>query len=371
MAKASSAQGVWSGKAGSKVYAPNKGDRKNPQIIREYQGNVYNPKTKGQTDQRGKLALTAQLNSMVTPALLVPFGGRGRYNRSKFTSNNMLMAEIYNDEVALSFENMKWSASRNIPFQADASLSASVANGLSGVIDLSGAKKGDGVRVIALVAFKTAGSGMGFDSVSYGDFVKTTDSDRLTVQIPLSISQVAQQSQVAVACWMVPFTLDEGAQSVRYGNLAAAIESAGDNVQGIAAEITRMASEGTAVTWGGTILVSDDMQVSQNPTPVPPEPVGAPVSVSWVLGDTAAQVLSDPSALTVAFNDEKADAMTPTDVPSGAVTIDVDNPDSTIANLNVKNAATGVTLGSLSGVGDSIEVNITEDMVIVIDFTLE
>lgn len=274
MAKASSAQGVWSGKAGSKVYAPNKGDRKNPQIIREYQGNVYNPKTKGQTDQRGKLALVAQLNSMVTPALLVPFGGRGRYNRSKFTSNNMLMAEIFNDEVALSFENMKWSASRNIPFQADASLSASVANGLSGVIDLSGAKKGDGVRVIALVAFKTAGSGMGFDSVSYGDFVKTTDSDRLTVQVPLSISQVAQQSQVAVACWMVPFTLDESAQSVRYGNLAAAIESAGDNVQGIAAEITRLASEGTAVTWGGTVLVSDDMQVSQNPSPVPPEPAG-------------------------------------------------------------------------------------------------
>lgn len=274
MAKASSAQGVWSGKAGSKVYAPNKGDRKNPQIIREYQGNVYNPKTKGQTDQRGKLALTAQLNSMVPPALLVPFGGRGRYNRSRFTSNNMLMAEIYNDEVALSFENMRWSASRNIPFQADASLSASVDNGLSGVIDLTGAKKGDGVRVIALVAFKTAGSSMGFDSVSYGDFVKTTDSDRLTVQVPLSISQVAQQSQVAIACWMVPFTLDEGAQSVRYGNLAAAIESAGDNVQGIAAEITRMASEGTAVTWGGTILVTDDMPVSQNPSPVPPEPAG-------------------------------------------------------------------------------------------------
>lgn len=274
MAKASSAQGVWSGKAGSKVYAPNKGDRKNPQIIREYQGNVYNPKSKGQTDQRGKLALTARLNSLVTPALLVPFGGRGRYNRSKFTSNNLLMAEIYNDEVALSFENMKWSASRNIPFQADASLSASVSNGLSGVIDLSGAKKGDGVRVIALVAFKTAGSDMGFDSVSYGDFVKTTDSNRLTVQVPLSISQVAQQSQVAVACWMVPFTLDESAQSVRYGNLTAAIESAGDNVQGIAAEIIRMASQGTAVTWGGTILVSDDMQVSQNPSPVPPEPAG-------------------------------------------------------------------------------------------------
>lgn len=272
MAKASSAQGVWSGKAGSKVYAPNKGDRKNPQIIREYQGNVYNPKTKGQTDQRGKLALTAQLNSMVTPALLVPFGGRGRYNRSKFTSNNMLMAEIFNDEVALSFENMKWSASRNIPFQADASLSASVSNGLSGVIDLSGAKKGDGVRVIALVAFKTANSAMGFDSVSYGDFVKTTDSNRLTVQVPLSISQVALQSQVAVACWLVPFVLDEGAQSVRYGNLAAAIEGEGDHVQGVAAEIIRMASQGTAVTWGGTIMVDDDMAVQQNPSPVPPEP---------------------------------------------------------------------------------------------------
>ena len=283
MAKASSAQGVWSGKAGSKVYAPNKGDRKNPQIIREYQGNVYNPKTKGQTDQRGKLALTAQLNSMVPPALLVPFGGRGRYNRSKFTSNNMLMAEIFNDEVALSFENMRWSASRNIPFQADASLSASVSNGLSGVIDLSGAKIGDGVRVIALVAFKTAGSGMGFDSVSYGDFVKTTDSNRLTVQVPISISQVAQQSQVAIACWMVPFTLDEGAQSVRYGNLAAAIENAGDNVQGIAAEIIRMASEGTAVTWGGTILVDDDMTVSQNPSPVPPEPAPPAGTTSHVV----------------------------------------------------------------------------------------
>lgn len=279
MAKASSAQGVWSGKAGSKVYAPNKGDRKNPQIIREYQGNVYNPKTKGQTDQRGKLALTAQLNSMVPPALLVPFGGRGRYNRSKFTSNNLLMAEIFNDEVALSFENMKWSASRNIPFQTNASLSASVSSGLSGVIDLSGAKKGDGVRVIALVAFKTANSAMGFDSVSYGDFVKTTDSNRLIVQVPLSISQVALQSQVAVACWMVPFVLDENAQSVRYGNLAAAIEGEGDHVQGVAAEIIRMASQGTAVTWGGTIMIDDDMAVQQNPSPVPPEP-GLPTTLT-------------------------------------------------------------------------------------------
>lgn len=339
MAKASSAQGVWSGKAGSKVYAPNKGDRKNPQIIREYQGNVYNPKTKGQTDQRGKLALTAQLNSMVTPALLVPFGGRGRYNRSKFTSNNMLMAEIFNDEVALSFENMKWSASRNIPFQADASLSASVSNGLSGVIDLSGAKKGDGVRVIALVAFKTAGSGMGFDSVSYGDFVKTTDSDRLTVQVPLSISQVAQQSQVAVACWMVPFTLDESAQSVRYGNLSAAIESAGDNVQGIAAEIIRMASQGTAVTWGGTVLVSDDMPVSQNPSPVPPEP-GTPTTL------TLKCVPAGSGTFTVDGIEVAED--TPVDVePGKAVTIEV-TPKEGFAfdrwNDNVREATREVTI---------------------------
>lgn len=279
MGKSVNGIGVVSGKVGPWVYAPNKGDSKYPQIERAYQPNVYNPKTKGQTDQRGKLALVAQLNSMVPPALLVPFGGRGRYNRSKFTSNNLLMAEIFNDEVALSFENMKWSKSRNIPFQANASLSASVSNGLSGVIDLTGAKKGDGVRVIALVAFKTANSAMGFDSVSYGDFVKTTDSNRLTVQVPLSISQVALQSQVAVACWLVPFVLDENAQSVRYGNLAAAIEGEGDHVQGVAAEIIRMASQGTAVIWGGTIMVDDDMAVQQNPSPVPPEP-GVPLTLT-------------------------------------------------------------------------------------------
>lgn len=339
MAKASSAQGVWSGKAGSKVYAPNKGDRKNPQIIREYQGNVYNPKTKGQTDQRGKLALTAQLNSMVTPALLVPFGGRGRYNRSKFTSNNMLMAEIFNDEVALSFENMKWSASRNIPFQADASLSASVSNGLSGVIDLSGAKKGDGVRVIALVAFKTANSAMGFDSVSYGDFVKTTDSDRLTVQVPLSISQVALQSQVAVACWMVPFTLDEGAQSVRYGNLAAAIEGDGDHVQGVAAEIIRMASQGTAVTWGGTIMVDDDMAVQQNPSPVPPEP-GNPTTLTLKCIPAGAGTFT-VDGMEVAEN-------TPVDVePYKAVTVEVTAKEGFVFDRwsdNVREATREVTL---------------------------
>lgn len=354
MAKASSAQGVWSGKAGSKVYAPNKGDRKNPQIIREYQGNVYNPKTKGQTDQRGKLALTAQLNSMVTPALLVPFGGRGRYNRSKFTSNNMLMAEIYNDEVALSFENMKWSASRNIPFQADASLSASVANGLSGVIDLSGAKKGDGVRVIALVAFKTAGSGMGFDSVSYGDFVKTTDSDRLTVQLPLSISQVAQQSQVAVACWMVPFTLDESAQSVRYGNLAAAIESAGDNVQGIAAEITRMASEGTAVTWGGTILVSDDMQVSQNPSPVPPQPAGSPVFLSFSeVPDGGIEILT--------VNDEEAKLDDVVEVDKGSTVHITVTPADGFSFDHAEDANTGFVISSQ----DDFEITANSDLQIV------
>lgn len=339
MGKSVNGIGVISGKVGPWVYVPNKGDRKYPQIERAYQPNVYNPKTKGQTDQRGKLALVAQLNSMVPPALLVPFGGRGRYNRSKFTSNNLLMAEIFNDEVALSFENMKWSSSRNIPFQANATLSASVSNGLSGVIDLTGAKRGDGVRVIALVAFKTAGSGMGFDSVSYGDFVKTTDSNRLTVQIPLSISQVALQSQVAVACWLVPFVLDEGAQSVRYGNLAAAIEGEGDHVQGVAAEIIRMASQGTAVTWGGTIMVDDDMAVQQNPSPVPPEP-GLPTTLTLKCIPAGAGTFT-VDGMEVAEN-------TPVEVePDKAVTVEVTAKEGFVFDRwsdNVREATREVTL---------------------------
>lgn len=339
MGKSVNGIGVVSGKVGPWVYAPNKGDRKYPQIERAYQPNVYNPKTKGQTDQRGKLALVAQLNSMVEPALLIPFGGRGRYNRSKFTSNNLLMAEIYNDEVALSFENMKWSASKNIPFQANATLSASVSNGLSGVIDLTGAKKGDGVRVIALVAFKTANSAMGFDSVSYGDFVKTTDSNRLTVQVPLSISQVALQSQVAVACWLVPFVLDESAQSVRYGNLAAAIEGEGDHVQGVAAEIIRMASQGTAVTWGGTIMVDDDMAVQQNPSPVPPEP-GAPTTLTLKCVPAGAGTFT-VDGMEVAEN-------TPVEVePDKAVTVEVTAKSGFVFDRwsdNVREATREVTL---------------------------
>lgn len=371
MAKASSAQGVWSGKAGSKVYASNKGDRKNPQIIREYQGNVYNPKSAGQTFQRSKMNVAGQISSLCAPEVLTAFGGRKRYNRSRFNSNLLKVAEEVQGIMGVYCPDIKFSDSRVVPFSATPTLGASISGGLSGVIDLTGAKIGDGVRVITLVAFKTP-SAYGYDSVSYADYVKSTDSNRLVVSQPISVSNIAAQGDVAVYVYIVPFTLNEGAKSVTYGNIAAAINTGVLEGDRIVAEVTTAMSTATSVDFGATICPYEDgLTLSADPGPVPPSPVGAPVSVSWVLGETAAQFISDPFELTVSINEEKSDAMTPVETPAGTVNIAVEYSSSTISNLNIKNAATGELLGINQSAGNNIDVTINSDMVIVVDFTFE
>lgn len=370
MGKSVNGIGVISGKVGPWVYVPNKGDSKYPQIERAYQPNVYNPKSAGQTLQRSKMNVAGQISSLCAPEVLSAFGGRKRYNRSRFVSHLLKVAEEVQGVMGVYCPDIKFSSSRVVPFNATPTLGASISGGLSGAIDLTGAKIGDGVRVITLVAFKTP-SEYGYDSVSYADYVKSTDSNRLLVNQPISVSDIAAQGDVAVYVYIVPFTLNEGATSVTYGNIFAAINSGVLTGDRIVAEVTSTIGTSTAVDFGATLCPYEDgLQLSADPGPIPPAPVGAPVEVSWVYGPNSGRYIDVPPEPTVSFNEEKVDPSTPVELPAGNVNIAVEAGATTVTDLTIKNAATGEILGEISGDGDNVDVTITEDMVIVIDFTL-
>lgn len=82
--------GSASGKVGNVVYAVSNG----VQIARVYQPNVANPKTKGQTDQRLKVALAGRLSKIVDKAALVGFLGNARQRRGKFIANVVKNASV-------------------------------------------------------------------------------------------------------------------------------------------------------------------------------------------------------------------------------------------------------------------------------------
>lgn len=75
--------GSVSGKVGNVVYAVSNGI----QIARVYQPNVANPRTKGQTDHRLKVALAGRLSKIVDGTALVGFLGNARQRRGKFIAN--------------------------------------------------------------------------------------------------------------------------------------------------------------------------------------------------------------------------------------------------------------------------------------------
>lgn len=272
MAKTTNGVGVMSGKAGAFVYQPNKGDKKYPQIVRAYQPNVANPKTPAQTAQRSKMNVAGQISSLASNGVLTGFGGRARENRSMFVSHLLKVAQVVNDQTGVYVPDMRFSDSRVIPFTATANLSASVSGGLYGSIDLEGAKIGDGVRVIVVVTFKTPGV-YGYDSVTYYDYVKRDDGDRIIVSQPISVSSTAAQGAVSVYAFMVPFTLDENATTVQYGKISAAINSGALEGDRIVAEVTRLTGSGVGVSFGQTICVNEDgYTIQQNPSPIVPLP---------------------------------------------------------------------------------------------------
>lgn len=342
MAKSTNGVGVLSGKAGAFVYQPNKGDKKYPQIVRAYQPNVANPKTEAQTTQRAKMNVAGQISSLASKGVLTGFGGRARANRSRFVSHLLTVAQMVNDQIGVYVPDMLFSASRVIPFTATANLSASVNGGLYGSIDLDGARIGDGVRVIVVVTFKTPGV-YGYDSVTYYDYVKRDEGNRIIVSQPISVSSTAAQGTVSVYAFMVPFTLDETASTVQYGNISAAINSGALEGDSIVAEVTRLTGSGVGVSFGQTICVSEDgYAIQQNPSPIVPLP-----------GQTTALVgfNDDPtgSVATITVND--------TPVNTGEVAEYVANDNLTVAVsltsgytlVRVYDATTGVTVFSDSG----------------------
>lgn len=362
MAKSTNGIGVLSGKAGAFVYQPNKGDKKYPQIVRGYQPNVANPKTKAQTTQRSKMNVAGQISALVAPDVLIGFGGRKRANRSAFVSHLLKIAEEVQGIMGVYCPDIKWSRSRVVPFTATASLSASVDGGLYGSIDLDGAKVGDGVRVITLVAFKTPGN-YGYDSVAYRDYVKTGDTNRIIVDQPITVSNVAAAGNVTIYAYMVPFTLNEGAVSVNYGNIAAAINSGvltGDRIE---AEVIRLASAGSAVTFGQSICTAEDgYNIQQSPSPLPPLP-----------GD-AYQLTLVPNPNTAEFNW--------TVTPEGGDESEQYNPDDTVVLYSSENP-NKITIypkegwefdlvsseGSVISRESPFEINFTEDKTLVCSFS--
>lgn len=337
MAKSTNGVGVLSGKAGAFVYQPIKGDKKYSQIVRAYQPNVANPKTEAQTAQRAKMNVAGQISSLASNGVLTGFGGRARENRSKFVSHLLMVAQLVNDQTGVYVPDMRFSNSRVIPFSATANLSASINNGLYGSIDLDGAKVGDGVRVIVVVTFKTPGV-YGYDSVTYYDYVKRDEGNRIIVSQPISVSSTAAQGVVSVYAFMVPFTLNESATSVQYGSISAAINSGALEGDRIVAEVTRLTGSGVGVSFGQTICVSEDgFSIQQNPSPIVP----LPDQTTAVVGFS-----EDPagSVATITVNDAPVNPGETTECMANDNLTVVVNLDSGYVLNRVYDAATGTTV---------------------------
>lgn len=366
MGKSVNAIGVVSGKVGAWVYVPNKGDKKYPQIERAYQPNVFNPKSVGQTLQRSKMNVAGQISSLCAPEVLSAFGGRKRYNRSKFVSHLLKVAEEVQGVMGVYCPDIKFSASRVVPFSTTPTLGASISGGLSGAIDLQGASIGDGVRVITLVAFKTP-SEYGYDSVSYADYVKSTDSNRLLVNQPISVSDIAAQGDVSVYVYLVPFTLNEGATSVTYGNIAAAINSGALTGDRIVAEVTSSIGTSSAVDFGSTLCPYEDgLSLTAEPGPVPPMPVGQPIDVAVTLGN---MIATEPDKVTVTLNGEEVEINKPFSVPAGNIEVAVVYSEAAAEIISVENVLTGETLADTptSAPYNEVTITLTEDAVILIN----
>lgn len=145
MGKSSSMWGKTTGKVGGLVYATSGGE----QIVREYNGNVANPNTSAQIDQRARMKLMSQLSAALSPVLAMTKTGLVT-KRNKFTKINFRYAYASGGTAQVSYENLQLT-------EGNSALPQLVFTGSAGsrILELAESAEASVSRVVYIIYKKT------------------------------------------------------------------------------------------------------------------------------------------------------------------------------------------------------------------------
>lgn len=218
MGKIAGISGTIRGKIGMAVYS--KGEN-GVSYARQYQPQVYNPKTTAQQDQRAKMNLVGRMSQVTPKGLLVGMNGsNNRQRRSDFNSHLLdvaiidrsapgsVIAKVAPEDVIFSRggENIAATASAVTLTATTATLSLTLTDST-----LAG-KYGE--RVIAAVIDPSDKAG--YSKVAYTDIVlDNTTATTVTVNIGDGMAD-----NTLVAIYRVPFVLNAAGAAMRFQSLS-------------------------------------------------------------------------------------------------------------------------------------------------------
>lgn len=213
MAKIAGISGTLRGKIGMTVYT--KGED-GVSYARQYQPQVYNPKTAGQVDRRAIMNLVGRM-SEVTPKSLI-IGMRGSNNRQRRSAFNRILLNVAtidrsnpgNIIAKVAPEDVVFSEGGEV-LHATASAPAVTANAVSVNLTLTDSSMAGAYGERVVVAVIDPSNKAGYSQVLYSDMVLDNTS-AAAVNIPLPHA-LADGSLVAV--YRIPYVLTSDAARYR------------------------------------------------------------------------------------------------------------------------------------------------------------
>ncbi len=218
MGKIAGISGTIRGKIGMNVYS--KGEN-GVSYARQYQPQVFNPKTIGQQDQRAKMNLVGRMSQVTPKTLLVGMnGGNNRQRRSDFNKHLLEVAVIDRsapDTVIAKIAPEDIVFSRGAEgIAASAGVAAITANSVSIPLTLNDSTLAGKYGERVIVAIIDPNDKAGYSSVLYRDVVL----DNITpVTVTINIgSNMADETLVAI--YRVPFVLSAEGVALRTETLS-------------------------------------------------------------------------------------------------------------------------------------------------------
>lgn len=218
MAKIAGISGTIRGKIGMNVYS--KGEN-GVSYARQYQPQVYNPKSMAQQDQRAKMNLVGRMSQVTPKALLVGMNGsNNRQRRSDFNSHlldvaiidrsspSSVIAKVAPKDVIFSRGN------ENIAATASTATLTATTVTLSLTLTDSTLAGNYGERVIAAIIDPSDKAG--YSKVAYTDIV--LDNNTAT-SVTINIGS-GMEDGTLVAIYRVPFVLNVAGAAMRYQSLS-------------------------------------------------------------------------------------------------------------------------------------------------------
>lgn len=218
MAKIAGISGTLRGKIGMTVYT--KGEN-GVSYARQYQPQVYNPKSAGQVDRRAIMNLVGRMTEVTPKALIIGMhGSNNRQRRSAFNRNllNVAIVDHSNPDSIIAKvapEDVLFSEGGEV-LHATATSPVVTANSVNLSLTLSDAAMAGAYGERVVVAIIDPGDKAGYSQVLYVDsMLDNTEAKAVTIALPQAL---ADESMVAV--YRIPFVLNDDAARYRAEALA-------------------------------------------------------------------------------------------------------------------------------------------------------